>query len=200
LLQTPRTFLPAETVVGAATVFPCDNAFLSFIHALDFIYLAAEDAILTPTVWRVMKGVVTHYGTGRRSQRILKVPVTAGTRDFLVICLGREILLKRSEHGVPGANYNPDGSGSAFDDLNAFVNTVREVNQRYQKTLGLSVGTNHMHDRVGDAGAQMESSGREERARTDGDVQDAGRARRTQTGDDGHSDETARLPIVQTET
>jgi hypothetical protein len=41
LLQTPRTFLPAETVIDAATVFPCDNAFLSFIHALDFIYLAA---------------------------------------------------------------------------------------------------------------------------------------------------------------
>jgi hypothetical protein len=106
---------------------------------------------------------------------------------------------RKSKHGVPGANYNPDGSDRAFDDLDAFVNTGAEVNQRYVKTLGHSVGTKHMQDRVGEAGAQMESSGREEGARTDRDVQDAGRARRTQTGDDGHSDETARLPIVQTD-
>jgi hypothetical protein len=50
LLQTPRTFLPASTVVDAATLFPCDHASHSFIQALDFIYLAAEDVILTPIV------------------------------------------------------------------------------------------------------------------------------------------------------
>jgi hypothetical protein len=68
--------------------------FSLFIQALDFIYLAAEDVILTPMVWRVMRDVVSHYGTGGTSQRILEVPAPAGTRDSLVICLD-EISLRK---------------------------------------------------------------------------------------------------------
>jgi hypothetical protein len=78
LLQTPRTFLPAATVVNAATVFPCDHAFQSFIQVVDIIYLAAEDGILSPMARRVMRDVVSNYGTGGTSQRILEVPATKG--------------------------------------------------------------------------------------------------------------------------
>jgi hypothetical protein len=74
--------------------------------------VATEDVILTPLVWRRMKDVVSHYGTGGTSQRIVVVPAPAGTRDSLVILLGREILATRSRHGMTGANCDPECSDS----------------------------------------------------------------------------------------
>jgi hypothetical protein len=197
LLQTPRTFLPAATVVDAATVFPCDHVFHSFIQALDYIYLAAEDIILAPTVWRMMRDVVSHCGTGGTSQRILEVLASAGTRGSLVIRLGREILAGSSRYGVTGANCNPDGSDSAFNDVNTFDDTIAEVTQRYVKNSGHGVGMKVKRDGVGDADAQKEVSGGEEHARTSRAVQNAGPNGRAQTADNEHTDATARLSIVQ---
>jgi hypothetical protein len=147
-----------------------------------------------------MRDVVSHYGTGGTSQRILEVPALAGTRYSLVIRLGREILATRSRYGVTGANCNPEGSDGAFDDVNAFVDAVAEVTQRYVKNLGhSSVRLRDMRDQVGDAGAQKEGSGREERMRNYRAVQDAGPAGRAPTADDEHVDENARFSILQTD-
>jgi hypothetical protein len=150
-------------------------------------------------VWRVMRDVVSNYGTGGASQRILEVPASGGTRDSLVVRLGREILATRSRYGVTGTSCNPDGSDCAFDDVNAFVDSVAEVNHRYVTTLGHSVGMKHMRDGVGGADAQKEVSGREEHARNYRAVQNAGPAGHAQTGIDEHIDGTARFSILQTE-
>jgi hypothetical protein len=55
-----------------------------------------------------------------------------------------------------------------------------------------------MRDRVGDAGAQEETSGREERAPNYRAVQDTGPAGQAPTADDEHVDEKARFSILQT--
>jgi hypothetical protein len=55
-----------------------------------------------------------------------------------------------------------------------------------------------MHDRVGDAGSQEETSGRVERALNYRAVQDTGPAGRATTADDEHVDENARLSILRT--
>jgi hypothetical protein len=140
---------------------------------------------------------MSYHGTGGTSQRIPEVLAPAGTRDSLVIRLVREILAARSRYGVTGANCNPDGSDSAFNDVNTFGDTIAEVTQRYVKNSGHGVGMRVKRDRVGDADAQKEVSGREEHARTSRAVQNAGPNGRAQTADDEHTDETARLSIVQ---
>jgi hypothetical protein len=81
-----------------------------------------------------------------------------------------------------------------------FVDAVAEVTQRYVKNLGhSSVRLRDMRDRVGDAGAQKEGSGREELPRNYRAVQDAGPAGRAPTADDEHVDENARFSILQTD-
>jgi hypothetical protein len=71
---------------------------------------------------------------------------------------------------------------------------------RYVKNLGQSsVRLRDMRDRVGDAGAQKEGSGREERARNYPAVQDGVSAGRVPTADDEQVNKNARFSILQTD-